>query len=145
MQSICILVVDDFEPFRDIVRDVIGASPHLPALRVICEATNGLEAVKKAEQLRPDIVLLDIALPELNGIQAARNIRNNAPECKLLFVSQHRSPVLVREALSTGAHGYVLKSAVAFELLPALLAVSTNKQFISSELAGYDLTGYTNG
>ncbi len=140
LQSICILLVDDFEPFRAIVRDIIGTSTILPGLRIISEAKDGPEAVKKAEQLRPDIVLLDIGLPEMNGIQAAQQIRKQVPECKILFVSQHRSPVLIREALRDGVLGYVLKSDVANELLPALQAVISNRRFISDRLAGYDLT-----
>jgi CheY-like chemotaxis protein len=98
------------------------------------EASDGLEAIQKAQELRPDLILLDIGLPTVNGIEAARRILQYAPNAKILFVSQERSSDIVQEALRTGACGYVLKSSAATELLPAVEAVLHGKQFASASL-----------
>jgi DNA-binding NarL/FixJ family response regulator len=105
-------------------------------LQVIGEASDGLEAVQRAQELRPDLILLDIGLPTLNGIEAARRIREVSPASKILFVSENRSAGIAEEALSTGAGGYVLKSDAAGELLPATKAVLEGKRLISASLAG---------
>ena len=134
--NIRILVVDDYEPFRCFISSTLATQPRL---RVISEASDGLEAVQKAHDLRPDLILLDIGLPHLNGIQAARRIRKLSPDSKILFVSMESSPDLVQAALEAGALGYVVKSAAAVELMPAVEAVLGGKRFISSRLAGQDL------
>lgn len=103
-------------------------------LRVICEAADGLEAVRKAEELKPDLILLDIGLPTLNGLQAGRQIRERAPESKIIFVSQESSADLVQEALSLGAHGYVVKTKLESDLLAAVEAVLEGRRFVSSGL-----------
>jgi len=105
-------------------------------LQIICEVSDGLEAVQKAEELQPDLVLLDIGLPNLNGIEAARRIRELSPKSRILFVSEDRSWDIAGEALRTGANGYVVKSDAASELLPAVEAVLQGKQFVSSGLIG---------
>ena len=97
--TIRVLVVDDYEPFRRLVCSMVGEKP---ALQIVGEASDGLEAVRRAQELKPDLVLLDIGLPELNGIEAARRIRKLSPESKILFVSQESSPDVLREALSFG-------------------------------------------
>jgi DNA-binding NarL/FixJ family response regulator len=122
-----VLVVDDYEPFRQFVCSTLK---HRPDLQVIGEASNGLEAVQKAEELQPDLIVLDIGLPALNGIEAARRIRKVAPECKILFVSQESSADVVQEALSTGALGYVVKTRAGSELLAAVEAVCQGTTFV---------------
>jgi CheY-like chemotaxis protein len=112
-------------------------------MRLVGEASDGLEAVQKAEKLQPDLILLDIGLPTLNGIEAARRIRKVSPTSKILFASENRSVDVAEEALSTGADGYVVKSAAASELLPAVEAVLQGKKFVSASLAGLDLTDPT--
>ena len=112
-----ILLVDDFYPFRLYVSSMLRKRSDL---RVVGEAGNGVEAVAHAAQLRPDLVLLDIGLPKLNGIDAARQIRTASPESKIIFLSQETSIEIIEEALGTGAKGYVVKSAVAAELMGAL-------------------------
>ena len=97
-----ILVVEDYEPFRRFVCSTLGKTPEL---QIIGEASDGLEAVQKAEELQPDLILLDIGLPTLNGIEAARRIRKLSPESKILFVSQESSADVVQEALSVGGTG----------------------------------------
>jgi len=107
-----------------------------PEWQVISEASGGLEAVEKARGLKPDLILLDIGLPKLNGIEAARQIRQLSPSSKIIFLSQNNDLDIVRAALSTGAHGYVLKTDVRRELLPAMDAVLRGKQFVSTSLKG---------
>ena len=131
-----ILVVDDYEPFRRFLRSNLQSRSELQIVR---EATDGLQAVQEARQLQPDLILLDIGLPTLNGIDAARRIREVSPSSKILFVSENRSPDIADAALSTGASGYVVKSDAAGELLPAVKAVLEGKVFVSSSLAGHFL------
>src|SRR5580693_4119390 len=126
MSSVRVLVVEDFEPFRRFVCSRVGDSSEL---QVICEVSDGLEAVQKAEELHPDLILLDIGLPNLNGIEAARRIRKLSPQSKILFVSQESSADVVHEAFSLGARGYVVKIQAGSELLAAVETVLQGKQF----------------
>ena len=105
-----------------------------PNLQVISEASDGQEAVQKAEELKPDLILLDIGLPTLNGIEAARQIGKVAPESKIIFVTQESSPEAVQAALSLGAWGYVPKARAARDLLAAIEAVLEGRQFVSGGL-----------
>ena len=128
-----VLVVDDYEPWRAFVASIFK---NHSKLRIIGEARDGLEAVQVAQQLQPDLILLDIGLPTLNGIEAARRIREVSPKSKILFVSENRSRDIAEEALRTGAFGYVVKAAAASELLPAVEAVLQDKRFVSASLTG---------
>lgn len=101
------------------------------ALQIVGEASDGLEAVRQAEQMQPDLILLDIGLPELNGIAAARQIRTASPRSKIIIVSQERDPDLVQEAFNVGAVGYVVKTKVATKLLIAVDAALEGKQFVT--------------
>ena len=129
--TIRILVVDDYEPFRRFVRSKLEQSANL---RVIGEASDGLEAVRKAEELQPDLIVLDIALPTLNGIAAARKMRAPGVRSRILFLSQDCSKDIADEALGSGAQGYVVKSCAAGELIIAVEAVVQGRQFLSSGL-----------
>jgi DNA-binding NarL/FixJ family response regulator len=128
------LVVDDFEPFRRFVASTLQKRPEL---HILCEVSDGLEAVQKAEELQPDLIVLDIGLPTLTGIEAARRIRKLSPESKILFLSQESSADAVQEALGLGALGYVVKVQAGSELLPAVEAVLQGNQFVSSGLSGH--------
>ncbi len=128
-QSVRILVVDDHEQFRQFLCSMLQKKSEW---QVIAEASDGLQAVHKAEELQPDLILLDIGLPKLNGIEAARLIRKLAPDSKILFLSQEDSAEVVQEALSVGARGYIFKAYVGSELLFAVDAVIQGKQFISA-------------
>jgi DNA-binding NarL/FixJ family response regulator len=139
--SIRILIVDDFEPFRVFVFSVFSNAPEF---QIICEASDGLEAVQKAEELKPDLILLDIGLPRLNGIQAARQIRKLAPSSKILFLSQESSADVVQEALDLGAMGYVVKAYAGSELLAAVEAVCQGRRFVSVGSSGGNITRGTN-
>ena len=134
-----VLVVEDFEPWR---RSVASLLQKQPELQIVCEVSDGLESVQKAEELQPDLVLLDIGLPYLNGIEAARRIRAVSPKSKILFLSENRSWDIVEEVLRTGARGYVVKSDAGGELLPAVEAVLKGERFVSASLAGGDLAGH---
>jgi DNA-binding NarL/FixJ family response regulator len=131
-----ILIVDDYEPFRRFVCSTLRSRSEL---KVIDEVSDGLEAVQQAQDLQPDLILLDIGLPTLNGIEAARRTRSVSPASKILFISENRSADIAREAFSTGAGGYVVKSDAANDLLPAVDAVLKGKRFVSASLAGHDL------
>ena len=127
MSSLRVLVVEDFSPFRQFVCSTLRK---LRDLQVVCEVSDGLEAVQKAEELKPDLILFDIGLPTLNGIEAARRIRELAPESKIIFLSQESSADIVQQALSLGALGYVVKTRAASELPAAVEAVVAEKQFV---------------
>jgi len=132
MSLVRILVVDDWEPWRRLVCSTFQSQAEL---QIIAEAADGLDAVQKAEELQPELILLDIGLPKLNGIEAARRIGKLVPNSKILFLTQESSDDVVREAFSLGAWGYVVKAHAASELLPAVYAVVHGKQFVSSGLA----------
>jgi DNA-binding NarL/FixJ family response regulator len=129
------LVVDDYEPFR---RFVFSMLEQAPELQIVGQASDGLEAVYKAEELQPDLIVLDLALPTLNGIEAARRIRKLSPESKILFVSQESSADIVQEALRVGALGYVLKVDAGSELLAAVEALRRGRQYLGSGLSGHN-------
>ena len=131
-----VLVVEDYEPFRSFICSTLRKRPDF---QIVDEVADGLEAVQKAEELQPDLIVLDIGLPSLNGIDAARRIHKLLPASKILFVSQESSADVVQEALALGALGYVVKAHAGSELLPAVEAVLQGRQFVSSGLSGHDL------
>ena len=124
-------MVDEHPSFCQFVRSTFQKRPEL---LVIGEVSDGPAAVRYTRELQPDLVLLDIGLPDLNGIEVARQIREVAPSSKILFVSENRSREIVTEALLSGGDGYVVKSAAASDLLPAVESVLQGKQFVSSSL-----------
>jgi CheY-like chemotaxis protein len=124
-----ILIADDRESFRHAVSSILA---ELPELELVAEAADGAEAVKKAAELNPDLILLDMSLPEINGVEAAARMRRVAPNAKILFLTQHDSPDFVSAALRAGALGYVLKADVGSELLQAVMAVLHGEQYLSS-------------
>jgi DNA-binding NarL/FixJ family response regulator len=134
LSPIRILVTDDFEDWRRKVRFIFQERPQW---QIIAEASDGSEAVQKAAELKPDLILLDIGLPRLNGIEAARQIRQLSPSSKIVFLSLTKNLEVVRAALSTGALGYVHKTDARRELVPAVDAVLRGKQFVSSSLKDY--------
>jgi DNA-binding NarL/FixJ family response regulator len=124
------LVVDDGEGFR---RFLCATLVETTECEIVGEASDGLQAVNQAKKLQPDLILLDLGLPTLNGIQAARRIRQLSPNAKILFVSQHSSPEIAQGALKVGALGYLVKSDMT-ELTSAISTVLAGVQFISSRL-----------
>jgi DNA-binding NarL/FixJ family response regulator len=126
-----VLVVEDFAPFRQLICKMLANRPHL---QVIGEVSDGLEAVQKALELKPDLILLDIGLPSLGGIEAARQIRKLSPGSKIVFLSQESSPDVVQEAVSLDTCGYVLKAKAGSDLFAAVDAVLDGARFVSGGL-----------
>jgi len=137
LSSSRILIADDYESWRRQVRLLFQARPEW---QVIAEAADGPEAIQKAEELKPDLIVLDIGLPKLNGIEAARQILQLSPISKIVFLSQNNDLDVVRAALGAGGLGYVYKTDARSDLLPAIQAVLLGKQFVSSCLKGYEFT-----
>ena len=131
MPSVRTLVVEDFATFRRYVCSVLQQQPELT---IVGEAGDGLTAVSLANSLRPELILLDVGLPELNGIEAARQIRQLVPDCNILILSQEMAPEIVEEALALGVRGYVTKTHVQRDLLAAVRAVLEGNVFVSPEL-----------
>lgn len=127
-----VLVVDDYKPWHGFISTTLQKRPEL---QVIGQGFDGFQAVQHAQQLQPDLVLLDIGLPTLNGIEAARRIHEVSAESRILFVSENRSWDIAEEALRTGALGYVVKSDAATDLLPGVEAVLRGERFVSASLA----------
>ena len=137
MAPIRVMVVEDSLPFRQFICKTVA---NRPDLQIICEVGNGLQAVQKAEQLKADVIFLDIGLPTLNGIAAARQIRKLVPKSKIVFVSQESDADIVQQALGFGAWGYVLKSRAASDLLAAVEAACEGRHFVSGGLSGQFFT-----
>lgn len=129
---VSVLIVDDYEPWRHFMRSSLQ---QWPELQVVGEASNGLEAVQKSRHLQPDLIVLDIGLPTMNGIEAARQIRQRSPNARILFCSENLSPDVAEEALRAGAAGYLVKSDAGSDLFTALTSVMAGKCFISRALA----------
>lgn len=130
--NIRILVADDFAPWRRFVSLLLLHKN--PGWHIVCEVSDGVEAVRKAGELRPDLIVLDIGLPKLDGIGAARQIRQTASDLRILFLSGFDSLDVVEAAVNTGADGYVVKLDAAHELVEAVEAVSHGERFISRRL-----------
>jgi DNA-binding NarL/FixJ family response regulator len=135
-----VLVVDDYEPFRRFVFSILGERSEL---QIVGEAADGLEAVRKAEELRPDLILMDVGLPSLNGIEAARQIRRLLQESKIVFVSQESSAEVVQEAFRVGALGYVVKTDAGNELMTAVSAALRGETLAPTRLAEHHFTEHS--
>lgn len=129
MASKRVLVVDDFEPFREFVLLTLAERPEL---EIIGEASDGPEAIQKAVELKPDLILLDLGLPTMNGIEVARRFRELVPESRIIFFSQESSVDLAEEARRMGAWGYVVKAKARSQLLPTVDAVISGKESFRS-------------
>ena len=122
-----ILLVDDHERFRRYVFSMLQEQANV---HIIGEAEDGLQAVKQAEALQPDVIVLDIGLPGINGIEAARQIGKIAQKARIIFLTQESSPQVVQEALTQGAWAYIIKAEAGAKLLPAVEAVSRGERFV---------------
>jgi DNA-binding NarL/FixJ family response regulator len=110
-----------------------------PNWQIVSEASDGLEAVQKSRELQPDLILLDVGLPGMNGIEAARQMRQIAPHSKIVFLSENLCPAIVQEAFCIGAWGYVVKSDAGHDLVAAVETILEDKQFVSSRFSGSNL------
>jgi DNA-binding NarL/FixJ family response regulator len=131
MSSARVLVVDDHAAVRNMICSLLS---HESTLDVVCQTANGEEAVKKADQLQPDLVLLDIGLQGITGLEAARQIPKVSPQTKIIFLSQHDSLHMAKEALKIGGHGYVSKMDAGSELLKAIQTVREGHRFVSQRI-----------
>ena len=134
-----ILLADDHEIVRRGLRGLLEAHPDW---EVCAEAENGREAVDRARESRPDVAVLDLSLPELNGLEATRRIRRESPNTEVLVFTVHDSEELVFEALSVGARGYVLKSDGASHLIDAVEALSMHRPFFNPDVMQTIVQGY---
>jgi DNA-binding NarL/FixJ family response regulator len=134
-----ILVADDHELVRRGIRGLLRARR---GWIVVGEAMNGREAVEKANKLKPDVVILDISMPDLDGLQATRQIREEVPTTKVIVLTMHDSDQMVRRVLHAGALGYVLKSDFATQLVKAVKQVSAGKQFLTPRISDMVLKGF---
>jgi DNA-binding NarL/FixJ family response regulator len=132
MKELRILIADDHDLMRRGLKALVESHP---GWQVCDEAHTGREAVTKAEQLKPDIVILDISMPELNGVEAARNIRKASPNTEILILSLHYSDQLIREILDAGVRGYIMKSDPDRDLINALEKLSNHRPFFTSKAA----------
>lgn len=130
-----VLVAEDYEPFRRFLISTLRNRWEVEDLRAVSDR---LEAVQQVQKLQPDLILLDIGLPTLNGIEAARQIRKLSPASKIIFVTQESSPEIVQRALNIGASGYVVKTDVGSELLAAVTVVLRGEHFVGSRFAAHD-------
>lgn len=135
MSVVRVLIVDDFDPWRAFVIQHLNNHPHF---RVLGCASDGLEGIQKAEELQPELILLDISLPKLNGLDLARKVRKLVPKARILFLSSNADPDVVRAAFCAGGAGYVLKADAGGALLAGMEAVLLGKQFVSSSLTGIE-------
>lgn len=126
-----VLVVEDHLPFRRFIFSELNKKRDL---QIIDGVSDGLEAIQKTLQLRPDLILLDIGLLSLNGIEVARQIRRVVPKCKIIFLTSECDAFVVQEAISLGASGYVAKAMAGSDLLTAVEAIISGKTFASSTL-----------
>jgi DNA-binding NarL/FixJ family response regulator len=137
VSSIRVLVVEDNEPFQRFICSMLET---IPELQVVGKVSDGLDAVQRAEELQPDLILLDIGLPTLSGLEAARRIHKLSPHSRIIFLTQESSADVVEEALNLGAKGYVVKVNAGSELLAAVEAVHQGGEFVSSGLSGRNST-----
>lgn len=139
MRTLRILIVDDHALVRRGAREVLNSRR---GWRVVGEAAEGLEAIEKAVKLRPDVAIIDIGIPGLNGIEVARRVLKAAPDIKVLILTMDESDQMVRRALDAGARGYVLKSDLTDSLPKAVKAISEGKRFLTPRVSEIVLEGF---
>jgi two-component system, NarL family, response regulator NreC len=142
MAHLRILLADDHTVVRQGLRNVLEECPEW---EVVAEAGDGREAVRQAERLRPDVAILDLAMPLLNGIEATRQIAQRVPTTRILVLSMHADEAYVIQILKAGATGYLLKDSADVDLLQAVTAVAQGKSFFSPSIARVMLDGYVRG
>jgi len=139
MKRIRILLADDHAVVRQGFKMILDAQPDM---EIVGQAANGREAVDLAEQLRPDVVVMDVAMPELNGIEATRRLASSVPHARVVALSMHKDSVYVREILRAGARGYLLKDSGAADLVAAIHAVASGESYLSPSVSNAVLDDY---
>jgi DNA-binding NarL/FixJ family response regulator len=139
MKRIRILLADDHAVVRQGFKMILGAQPDM---EIVGEAGNGREAVELTEQLKPDVVVMDVAMPELNGIEATRRVTEAVPHTRVIALSMHKDSVYVREVLRAGARGYLLKDSGAGDLVSAVRAIAQGEGYLSPAVSNAVLDDY---
>src|SRR6476659_8474040 len=139
MKRIRILLADDHAVVRQGFKMILGAQADM---EIVGEAANGREAVELADTLKPDIVVMDVAMPELNGIEATRRLFTNNPHIRVIALSMHKDSVYVREILRAGARGYLLKDSIEQDLVAAVRALAKGDAYLSPAVSEAVLTDY---
>jgi len=139
--TVSVLVVDDYKPWRNFI---VSSLQKWPGLQVVGQASDGEEAVQKSIQLQPDLIVLDIGLPKVSGIEAARQIRQRLRNARILFCSENRSPHVAQEALRVGTGCYLVKSDAGRDLLSAVTSVIAGKRFVSRAVNGHAFAKISN-
>jgi DNA-binding NarL/FixJ family response regulator len=139
MPNLGILIADDHEVVR---KGLCSILLEQPGWQIVAEVADGRDAVEKSLALKPDVTILDIGMPHLNGLEATRQILKKNPECKILILTMHQSDALIREVLDAGARGYLLKSDASRDLVSAVEAVRRGKTFFTARVAQMVLDGY---
>ena len=139
MKTLRILVADDHEVVRQGVKALLEAQP---GWTVVCEAADGREATEQAKKLKPDVAVLDISMPKLNGLEAARLILKEVPQTEVLILTMHDSEDMIREVLQAGAKGYVLKTDIGSDLVAATASLGQHKPYFTSTVAEMVLEGF---
>jgi DNA-binding NarL/FixJ family response regulator len=139
MGTLRVLVADDHEVVRKGLRSILEEQP---GWEVIGEASDGREAVDKVRSLKPDVSVVDVSMPVLNGLEATRQMLRNDPETKVLILTMHESDTLIREVLDAGARGYLLKTDASRDLVSAVDAICRNKRYFTARVTQMVLDGY---
>ena len=134
LPAIRVLLADDYEPWRRCVSSLFSRHPEW---QIVSEVSDGIEAVRKAEELKPDLVLLDLSLPKLNGVEAANRIRQTSPATKIVFITAYRDSEAMETVLRNTADGYVLKWEISKDLPQAVETVVWGGKFVSSRLKSF--------
>ncbi|MBN9661903.1 MAG: response regulator transcription factor [Acidobacteria bacterium] len=138
-KKITILLADDHSVVRQGFRRILESQSDM---EIVGEASNGREAIERATMLSPDVVVMDVAMPELNGIEATRRLMESSPRTRVLALSMHKDAVYVREILRAGARGYLLKDAIDADLLAAVRSIARGEGYLSPAIADAVLTDY---
>lgn len=139
--KIKVLITDDHQLFREGLANLLFSAPDI---EVIGQAENGKDAIEKAKHFKPDVTLLDIAMPKMNGIEATRELKKILPELKIIAVSMHSDKQYVKGVLEAGADGYLLKNCTYRQLTDAIKTVYSGKKFLSEDITGIVIDGYLN-
>ena len=139
MNPLRIVIADDHELVRGGIRALVGTRP---GWEIIAEAADGRDAVQIVHDMKPDVVVMDIGMPNLNGLDATRQIVAAVPQTRILILTMHHSEQIIREVIAAGAQGFLLKSDTGKELINAIEALQNHRTFFATETAGYILDGY---
>ena len=137
--SIAVFIADDHAVVRDGLRLLIESQSDM---KVVSEASNGREAARQVLRTSPDVVIMDLAMPELNGVEATRQIRQNCPTTKVIILSMHSSSEHIFQALKAGAHGYLLKESAGMEVISAIRVVHSGKRYLSEKIGDQMIDEY---